>query len=215
MVTECVEKAGKDLSRFAKSSKEDDVAFLYTSSMNQIGHFMQEASIVDINLMSDFVLVRDNAAQLLRNISLEVNNRFKNYSLAQEIIEKAVECAGSTYQKQRLQKDAAVIKANAQIQSAYKKAYIKLKSNNNSATGWGWLIAVGFFVIISFIGNFYEEGQKKRSVYPTSTSTSTTRLNVQKLGNEITTLKVTVQEEENQLKIMKEGLEQKENQITT
>ena len=53
--------------------------------------------------MSDFALARDNIARVIRDISVELNNMHEqsNYSEAYELIEKAVEYAASSYDKQK------------------------------------------------------------------------------------------------------------------
>jgi len=215
-VTECVEKAKTDLNKFGETAKEDEIAFLYTSLMGQIGGSMEAAKMVDINLMSDFVLTRDNVSNLLRNISTTINNRFKNYELAEEIIDKAVECAGSSYQKQRLTKDAETVKANAKAQRANEayQSYNQPKNNNNG-TFWGWAIFIGIIFLVNVFSssskNSSSGSSKSNSVYrPASSASYSARSG---LKSQIESLKGTIQLQENKVAAFQRVLKNKSDEI--
>ncbi len=83
---------------------------LYSKLYNQTQNYIYEVSLVDINGASDFVLTRDNVSKTLRDISIKIHNKFEDYEKAFEVIECAIEVAGTSYQKQNLERDEKVCK---------------------------------------------------------------------------------------------------------
>jgi len=177
--------------------------------------------MVDINLMSDFVLTRDNVSNLLRNISTTINNRFKNYELAEEIIDKAVECAGSSYQKQRLTKDAETVKANARAQrqlrvSGAYRSYNQPK-NNNIGAFWGWAIFIGIIFLVNAFSSSSKDSSsgssKSNSGYRSASSASYSARS--SLKGQIESLKETIRVQENKVAAFQRVLRNKSNEIET
>jgi hypothetical protein len=68
--------------------------------------------------MSDFALSRDNIAEVLRNISIKINNSFNAYDKAYSILEESIAYAASSYRRESYQKDREVLKNNLQEEQA-------------------------------------------------------------------------------------------------
>ena len=75
---------------------------LYSKLYNQTQNYIYEVSLVDINGASDFVLTRDNVSKTLRDISIKIHNKFEDYEKAFEVIECAIEVAGTSYQENKI-----------------------------------------------------------------------------------------------------------------
>lgn len=87
---------------------------IYETFEEEINEVINECNIVDINCMSDFALARDGIAEVLRNISIKINNSFTAYDKAYSILEEAIAYTASTYLRNSYQKDREVLKNNLQ-----------------------------------------------------------------------------------------------------
>ena len=222
-----------------KASKEDLLKMYYNFS-EKTDILVNEADIVDMNNISDFILARDHASKTVRNISIEIHNRLHDYEKAYEIIKKALEYACSTFQKQQCEKDVKVIKAHfeaTRIEAVrnsenYKPSYSsgKAPSDKNfwkKIPGWAWTI--GFFVVVSLLSSnsktttpsstSYSSNRHGSSGYTPSTSSYTyssdETTSRSTLSTKIDNLRNTIKRQESRMQELRAEAKNKENDMVT
>jgi len=128
-------------SEISEKDSLDDLLKIYESFKKECGEVANECNIVDINCMSDFALSRDNIAEVLRNISIKINNSFNAYDKAYSILEESIAYTASTYLKNAYQKDRDVLKNNLeeeqslQYQEKIGNEMLKISRNSISLGG--------------------------------------------------------------------------------
>jgi len=152
---------------------------LYSKLCNEAENLIYEASLVDLNYLSDFSLTRDNVSKTIRDISVETHNRFEDYEKAYEILEKAVEFAGTSYQKQGLQKDLRLSKKHVDFVRQGGRSSISTSGDNSKKNKSGliaWAVIIGFFIIVSLMSDSDSNGSSSAN-YQQNRSSVKTRIN--------------------------------------
>ncbi len=178
----------KELAALGKEAREEAILKLCKEFAKKADILIYEARMVDINGITDFTIARDNAAKALRNASVDVHNRFSDYTASYEIILKAIDYAGSAYQKQQCEKDARIVKSHLDAAgSAYPSSGTTSSSNTaSSQTGsdfWamlkkvpGLVWVIGFIILVSWIsdsGKTTTKTTRRTSPYSSSASSRT------------------------------------------
>ena len=206
---------GKEISRFKDDTEKDLVFGVYSRFSDQVKDIVYEGNLVDINCISDFALARDNVAGVLRNFSVEVHNRFHDYKKSYEIITEAVECAASTYLKQRFEKDVEAVRRSLVTAEAHKEQAPTSKGAKDilkSIPWWVWVI--GFFVVTSLFSN--NNSTKSSSSYtPLTSYKSSGSASLSALKTRIMALKSSVENKEAQLKDLAAQIKSKESEMAS
>lgn len=151
------------ISNLPSETAKEAIMSIYNKLVCDVKDLIYEGNLVDINCISDFVLSRDKAANVLKSISVEVNNRFNDYKTAHEIIEEATEYAASPYLKQKFEKDEAIIRGNLNFAELSKKTVVAPKGINVASIlsklkriswgAWVWIAIILIGVISSSTSN--------------------------------------------------------------
>lgn len=205
----------KEIDQFTESASKDLVLGVYSRISNHAKDIIYEGNLVDINCISDFALARDSVAGVLRSLSVEVHNRFHDCKKSYEIINEAIECAASSYLKQRFQKDAEAVKQNLVLSEQNKEQTTtppKKKWNLKSIPWWVWVI--GFFVLVSVFSdnksNKISSSSRSSSSYQSTTSTE-----LSNLKSRIINLKESVDSKETRIEDLANEIKEKENELTS
>lgn len=165
MNSACTNLSKELTAALGEGANEDAVLDLCRAFSKKTDILIYEAKMVDINGVTDFTIARDNAAKALRNISVEVHNRFNDYSASYEIILKAIEYAGSVYQKQQCEKDARIVKSHLDAAGGPYPSSTATSSSNTASPkagfdfgamlakvpGFVWVI--GFIMLVSWVSS--------------------------------------------------------------
>jgi len=202
--------ASKELLKIEKDKTGSNkvILDLYSKLVDQTADIVYEGDLVDINAVSDFALAKDNLARVMRDSAIVLNNilvadfslsqrsRELGYSHAYEMIKKALDCAGSTYSKQKFEKDEELIKKNMEANRSYGN-YSQPTSHASSGFNWKPLLIWGgiilFFIII---GNLPDDSSSYKASPPKSSyiSQERTALSLDELKLKIDTLRQELEE---------------------
>ena len=181
------QNASNELLKVEKEAKNSDKAVLnvYSKLVDNTTDIIYEGNLVDINSVSDFALAKDNLADVVRDSAIVLNNILvADYSLSQrdrevgcsrayEMIKKALEYAGSTYTKQKFEKDEELIKNNLEMTRAY-SSYYQQRSHAPSSSRFNWkslLIWGGIILFFIIIGNLPDNSTSNKSSSKSSSYT--------------------------------------------
>lgn len=184
------QNATKDLEKVERSEKNAGRAVIniYSKLADNVTDVIYEGNLVDINSISDFALAKDGLAKVVRDSAIVLNNilvadtalsqkeKENEYFCAYEMIKKAFQYAGTTYTKQKYEKDEELIKNNLEVARAYGNYYNQPSSRQSSSKfNWkpilGWGAVILFFVIIA---NLPDNSSSNKSSTRTSSYSSTT-----------------------------------------
>jgi len=207
------QNASRELLEIKKEGKNSDKTMdktavwnLYSKLVDNTANIIYEGNSVDINSISDFALAKDTLASVVRDSALILNNILvADYFLPQrdrevgcsrvyEMIKKALEYAGSTYIKQKFEKDEEFAKNNLETVRAY-SGYYRQTPYTPSPSRFNWkplLIWGGIILFFIIIANLTDNSSRDKSSPPKSSSyinQGRTTLNLDELKSKMDTLR--------------------------
>lgn len=205
------EAATKEISKFKDDVAKTTVIEVYSKFAQQIKDVIYEGNLVDISSISDFALARDNAAGVLRSLSVQVYNNCNDFKKSFEIITEAVECAASSYLKQRLQKDLEVVRlrliASERTQQPLKQSKLGKINWWDGVKKYWWIGILCFWFFSSLFSNSSSQNSSS------SSSSSQSAISISALKAQIESAKARLKIKENQLTELDAQLEQKKDEL--
>ncbi len=183
-----------------------------------------------------------NMAIVLNNFivdhkQLPPKNRILGYQKAHEMVKKAIEYAASQYTKQKFVKDEELVKKNMEVERLNRNLYEQTNSSTAnstvyksqtstrpstkqaSGTNWkpivGWILAIGFIVIVSNLSenssNKSKPSSGRHSSYRGQSSSSSAEL--YQLKTRIESLAATIKQEEARLLISEDAVKSSSSKL--
>ena len=202
------QNATKELNRVEKGEKDADKAIIdiYSKLIGSVADIIYEGSLVDPNSISDFALVKNEIAKVIRNCAIALNNilvadtnlpqnekenKVYKVNQAYEMIRKALEYATTTYTRQEHEKDEELLKNNL---ATVQVNHFTQKFNKQPSKGFNWGCIFPFlfcgalilyFVIIPMFNDNSSSNklQTSTSSYTWEPPTSTTSYNSSTTSN--------------------------------
>jgi len=211
------ELAETDLLKVEKEQKNSakKVINIYTRLVDNVTDVVYEGNIVDINSVSDFVIARDKLAKVARNSAIALNNVLvsdklnsqkeiiNNYNCAHDMIRKALEFAGSSYIRQKYEKDEELIRKNLEMTRVYNSYTQQQASPKTSGFNWkaiiGWGAVILFYVIVANLPDDSSNKGTTRSTSSYKSKSSSTQPSLYQLKTRIENLATSIKAKESKL----------------
>jgi len=234
------QNAVKELNRVEKGEKDADktIISIYSKLIDNVRTIIYEGNLIDSNSISDFALAKNELAKVIRNCAIALNNilvadanlpqeeKENEAFQAFEMIRKALECATTTYVRQKYEKDEELLKNNllmVQANTKYKKQ-ISSKAKRKSIFAFLFWGAIIFYIFIFPMFNNDNSTSDKTSINIPSYNSNTDNdkahyaldqleIRIENLEEEIEKKEIRISEKEIQLEAEIEKKEILESEI--